>query len=54
MPKTKAPTEEKKVTIRIPAALHEQLVNLAQRDTRSLNSEIVVFLQEAVTARQSK
>lgn len=51
MPKTKAPADEKKVTIRIPTALHQQLVTLAQNDSRSLNSEVLVLLQEAIEFR---
>lgn len=52
MPKTKAVTDEKKVTIRIPATLHQQLVTLAQDDARSLNAEILTLLREAMQARQ--
>ena len=36
-----------KLTVRMPAALHEQLVDLARRDRRSLNGEIVVLLERA-------
>jgi hypothetical protein len=52
MPKTKADADEKKVTIRIPTTLHEQLVTLAKQDARSLNAEILVLLQEAMAARR--
>lgn len=43
---------EKKLTIRIPATLHEQLVQIAQEDVRSLNAEIIVLLQEAIETRR--
>jgi predicted HicB family RNase H-like nuclease len=38
---------EAKLTVRLPASLHERLVALARRDRRSLNSEIVVLLERA-------
>jgi predicted HicB family RNase H-like nuclease len=38
---------EAKLTVRLPASLHERLVELARRDRRSLNSEIVVLLERA-------
>lgn len=52
MPKTKTTADEKKVTIRIPTALHQQLVTLAQNDARSLNAEVLILLQEAIAARR--
>jgi predicted HicB family RNase H-like nuclease len=36
-----------KVTIRIPDTLHERIVQLSRRDRRSLNSEIIVLLEDA-------
>lgn len=45
---------EKKITIRIPADLHDKLIKLAEQDTRSLNGEIIALLKEAVTAREKK
>ncbi len=44
-------SDEKKITIRIPADLHEKLVRLAEQDTRSLNGEIVALLREATEKR---
>ena len=44
---------EVKLTIRIPAALHRQLVELARRDRRSLNGEIVVLLERAAADANS-
>jgi predicted HicB family RNase H-like nuclease len=41
-----------KLTIRIPSALHERLVELARRDRRSLNSEILVLLERAAAAER--
>ena len=38
---------EVKLTLRLPAALHARVVELARRDRRSLNSELVVLLEDA-------
>lgn len=46
--------DEKKLTIRIPVELHEQLVKLAEQDTRSLNGEIIALLQKAIASEQSQ
>jgi hypothetical protein len=45
--------DEKKITIRIPNDLHERLVKVAEKDVRSLNSEIVVLLREALENRSA-
>ena len=42
-----------KLTIRLPVALHERLVELAQSDRRSLNNEIVVLLEHASAMSES-
>lgn len=47
-------SDEKKITIRIPADLHEKLVKLAEQDTRSLNGEIVALLREMTTQREKR
>ena len=46
--------DEKKVTIRIPNELHQELVKLAELDTRSLNGEIIALLREAIAKRKSE
>ena len=38
---------EAKLTVRLPADLHRRLVELARRDRRSLNGEVVVLLERA-------
>ena len=45
---------EVKVTIRLPATLHQRLVDLARADRRSLNSEFIVLLEEATAAREQQ
>jgi predicted HicB family RNase H-like nuclease len=40
--------EEKRITLRLPADLHERLVEQARTDRRSLNSEIVHLLEAAL------
>lgn len=45
---------EKKFTLRIPDDLHEQLKSIADQDMRSLHSQILVLLQEAVAARRTE
>ncbi|MFF2377642.1 Arc family DNA-binding protein [Streptomyces xiamenensis] len=41
--------EEKRITVRLPAELHERLVARAKRERRSVNGEITHLL-EAVLA----
>lgn len=40
--------EEKRVTLRLPADLHERLAARARADRRSLNSEILHLLEIAI------
>ncbi|MFG3289292.1 Arc family DNA-binding protein [Streptomyces sp. NPDC048179] len=40
--------EEKRITLRLPADLHERIVERARIDRRSLNSEIVHLLEVAI------
>jgi predicted transcriptional regulator len=44
---------ETEFTIRLPADLHTQLVQLAQTEHRSLQSLLVTLLREAVDKRNS-
>jgi len=37
--------EEKRITVRLPAKLHERLAAQAKRDHRSVNGEIVHLLE---------
>jgi predicted HicB family RNase H-like nuclease len=39
---------EKRISLRLPADLHERLVGKARSDRRSLNSEIVHLLEVAL------
>jgi len=39
------------ITIRLPESLHAAIKSLAAEDVRSLNSEIVKLLSEAIAAR---
>ncbi|MGX4695318.1 Arc family DNA-binding protein [Streptomyces sp. JNUCC 63] len=40
--------DEKRISLRLPAALHTRLVEEARADRRSLNSEIVHLLEVAL------
>ncbi|MDX6353819.1 MAG: hypothetical protein QOF98_722, partial [Streptomyces sp.] len=40
---------EKRISLRLPADLHARLATHAQRDRRSLNSEIVHLLEVALS-----
>jgi hypothetical protein len=40
--------EEKRITLRLPAGLHARVTAQAERDRRSLNSEIVYLLESAL------
>jgi hypothetical protein len=52
--KEKIMNDEKKVTIRIPDELHQELVKLSEQDTRSLNGEIIALLREVIARRKAK
>ena len=39
--------DEVRLTLRLPATLHQQIVALARRDRRSLNGELVFLLERA-------
>jgi hypothetical protein len=39
--------EGKRLTLRLPAALHARIAEQAERDRRSLNAEIVYLLESA-------
>ena len=41
------PERKLTVSLRLPAALHRRLVELARRDRRSLNGELIVLLERA-------
>lgn len=40
--------EEKRITLRLPAALHARITAHAERERRSLNSEIIYLLESAI------
>lgn len=42
-----------KVTFRLPRDLYETLQNLADAETRPINSQTIVLLREALAARQA-
>lgn len=42
------------INLRLPPDLHEQLKQLADRETRSLNGQIIQMLREATEARARK
>jgi hypothetical protein len=42
-----------KLTLRIPDDLHGRIVDLAKRERRSLNSEITVLLEIALTQTET-
>ena len=46
--KTKKQEPESRFVLRVPVALHEQLVELAKDEERSLNAQIVSLLRKAV------
>jgi hypothetical protein len=48
----KEPSAIKKTHVYLPVALHAQLQELARQDRRSLNSEIVWLLEQALAARE--
>lgn len=45
-------SNDKRVTIRIPADLHALIVKAAEQDTRSINGEIIALLQKAIADRK--
>lgn len=44
--------DEIKVTVRLPSALHEDLIEYAKSETRSLNSAMIVLLREALAGHR--
>ena len=40
---------EIRLTIRLPADLHKRLADMARRDRRSLNGEMVALLEQAAS-----
>jgi hypothetical protein len=44
--------EEIRVTLRLPADAHDALTEIAKRETRSLNSQIVHMLRESIERRR--
>jgi hypothetical protein len=49
--KTQSDKENVRITLRLPADLHATLQQLAEQDKRSLNSQIVLLLETAVSQR---
>jgi len=49
-----AATDEKNYALRLPLPLYEKVVELAEADRRSINAEITVLLEEAITARKTE
>lgn len=45
---------EKRLTLRLPEDIHEEISRLAEEDYRSLHSEIIVLLKEAIAARKQQ
>jgi hypothetical protein len=46
--------DTKSISVRIPDALHALLAASAQTDRRSINSQILVLIEEALAARSAK
>ena len=44
--------KEKRLTLRLPEDIHEEVSKLAEEDYRSLHAEIIVLLKEAIAARK--
>ncbi len=44
---------ERKVTVRLPENVHGMLVEVAEKDRRSTNSEILVFIEEGIARRRT-
>jgi hypothetical protein len=50
----RAMSDEKKLTLRLPADLHEWVTKAAKEDRRSLNAQLVRLLEEAKAARETR
>ena len=46
--------EEVRLTIRLPADLHRRLTELARREHRSLNGEMIALLEQAITQAEGR
>jgi hypothetical protein len=49
--KTKTDENEFRFSLRLPEKLHEQLVEIAKEESRSLNAQIVNMLQKSIKER---
>lgn len=45
-------TDQIRITLRLPEELHQMIAELARRDLRSLNAEIVTLLRRAIEAEK--
>lgn len=45
--------EVQKVTFRLPQELYDIIQEMAERETRPINSQTIVLLREAIAARQA-
>lgn len=43
-----------KLTLRLPDDIHRRVQELAEQDDRSLNSELIALLREAINARSQR
>lgn len=46
--------DEKRITLRLPAQMHERIVQTAKKEHRSLNAEIIALLEQILDCRDSR
>lgn len=52
MPPAKKDDDAVRITLRLPEAVHDALVQVAKKDRRSLNAEIVHLLEQALQTQE--
>jgi len=54
MSPSEEPDSEVRVTLRMPAALHQSAKSAAERDRRSLNNMLVVLIERGLTQQEDQ
>jgi predicted HicB family RNase H-like nuclease len=47
------PSNDAKITVRMPREVHQSLVEMADKDRRSVNAQILVILERAAQEHQN-
>jgi predicted HicB family RNase H-like nuclease len=51
-PKKENKEPDQKINIRIPVSLHERLVKFAEQEKRSMNQQLIVFIEQGIQEKE--